>query len=313
MKNLSRTAKSIVFMVIGLVINLSLAIVKFYVGYASGSLTIVMDSINNFLDLAFNSVAVIAFIIVLRKPNKEMPFGYGRAEYVASFLLSLFIIGSGGYFLIRSLQNIMIPVNLVFRWVYIVLLIVSILVKIGMGLLLSWANKEIRSNVFKGVILDSFIDSIITFLALLGFVLSKYMITLDSIFGIIISLIFIGFGIKILVDNFLVVLGKENFELSQKELLKSSILECCAVKEIRELVYHDYGFGKIIAIAKVALNENKDIEITNDENVIGEQLLEDTESTGNYKCLNVFEEISKLKLELEKKFKIELIFDIFGD
>ncbi len=281
MKNFTRIKKSIIFMAIGLVVNLALALSKLYVGLASGSLTIVMDSVNNFIDLVFNGVAVLAFVIISRKSSKEMPYGYGRAEYLASFLLSLFILFSGIFFLIRSLQNIMIPVNLIYQWSYIVILIVSIIMKIAMGFLFARANKSIRSNVFKGVTLDSFIDSIITFLALLGFVLSKYLITLDAIFGIIISLIFIALGIKMIVDNLLIVLGKDTFNEESKEILYKSLKECLGVKEIKSISYHDYGFGKIIAVAKILSEKDS------------------------------YKEILQVKKELEERLKIELVVDIF--
>ncbi|HQC55287.1 MAG TPA: cation diffusion facilitator family transporter [Clostridia bacterium] len=270
-------------MAIGLAVNLALALSKLYVGLSSGSLTIIMDSVNNFIDLVFNIVAVIAFIVVSKKSSKEMPHGYGRAEYLASFLLSLFIFFSGCFFFIRSLQNIMIPVNLIFQWTYIVILIVSIIAKIAMGFLLAWANKEIKSNVFKGVILDSFVDAVITFLALLGFVLSKYLIRLDAIFGIVISLIFIGLGIKMIADNLLIVLGKDNFNEESKKVLYETLIKCPGIKEVKSLSYHDYGFGKITAVAKISTEEDS------------------------------YEDIANVKKDLENKFAIELIIDIFDN
>lgn len=278
---LSRPRKSAMYMLIGLLFNLAMALAKFFIGFSSGSLTIIIDSINNFIDVVFNFVATIAFFIVAAKESEEMPLGYGRAEYLASFLLSIFISASGVYFLFRSISSIIAPASLFFDVRYMVILIVSVLAKIGMGLLFAYANKDIKSYVFKGVVVDSFIDASITTLVILAFYLSKFRLVIDSVFGIIISIIFIILGVKLFSVGFKSVLGKDHFDESYKGKIKDAILNCPGVKELVSIVYHDYGFAKIQVVAKVFLNAE-------DDNI----------------C-----EISKLKTQLKKEYKVDLLID----
>lgn len=264
MKNriqLGRAQKSTIYMLIGLIFNLAMALAKFYVGYSSGSLTIVIDSINNFIDVVFNVIATIAFVIIAFKPSKEVPQGYGRTEYLASFILSLLVVFSGVYFLFRSIRNIIVPTSLFYQWQYMIILVVSIIAKIGMGFLFAYANKEIKSNVFKGVIIDSFIDSAITTLAILGFYFSQYRLVVDSVFGIIISTAFIFVGIKLFSISFKHIIGKDTLDDDKKNKISKFISDRDFVKEIKSLIYHDYGFGKIQLVIKLDVLSNDDTDI----------------------------------------------------
>ena len=73
--------------VVGIVANVFLAGFKAVIGLLSNSIAIVLDAVNNLSDALSSVITIIGTRIAGRKPDKEHPYGHGRAEYLTAAII----------------------------------------------------------------------------------------------------------------------------------------------------------------------------------------------------------------------------------
>jgi divalent metal cation (Fe/Co/Zn/Cd) transporter len=76
---------------LGIGFNLTLFGAKLAIGILSGSVAILSDAFNNISDTGSSVVALIGMRVSARRPDREHPFGHGRAEYVSALIVSMMI------------------------------------------------------------------------------------------------------------------------------------------------------------------------------------------------------------------------------
>ncbi len=91
---------------IGIVVNAALAVAKIVVGVLDSSFAVISDGIDSGTDIVTSTVALIAAYVSLRPPDRRFPFGYGRAETVATKLLAFFIFFSGFQLVVAAVRNL---------------------------------------------------------------------------------------------------------------------------------------------------------------------------------------------------------------
>ena len=75
---LNRNKKIIQTSMIGILANVFLSIFKIIVGFASNSIAIIMDAVNNMSDVASSVVTIVGTKLASKLPDKKHPFGHGR-------------------------------------------------------------------------------------------------------------------------------------------------------------------------------------------------------------------------------------------
>lgn len=86
--------------------NLSLALFKAFIGYVSGSKAILGDALFSFKDFIAALVVVIGIKVSGKPADDQHPYGHGKVEYVALFLISAGLIVSTIFLLIHSIIDI---------------------------------------------------------------------------------------------------------------------------------------------------------------------------------------------------------------
>jgi len=126
--------------------NGALAALKLIVGFLSGSFAVIADGIDSTTDIASSLVVLLAARIISRPPNVKFPYGYKKADAVATKVLSFVIFFAGaqlGYSTIRILlegSTMDTPSSLAI-WVTII----SIFGKLGLTLVLYRTGKKVDS------------------------------------------------------------------------------------------------------------------------------------------------------------------------
>ncbi len=79
--------------VLGLVLiaNLTVASVKFAVGFVIGSLALVADAIHSLLDASSNIVGLVGITAAAKPPDRGHPYGHRRFESVASLVIGVLV------------------------------------------------------------------------------------------------------------------------------------------------------------------------------------------------------------------------------
>lgn len=95
---------------LGLTVNLILAVVKAIGGVLSGSAALLADAGHSAADVA-NNVLVLASLIYARRPADEThPYGHDRAEVLAAIASSFLLAGAGLFFGWDSIQKLIVGV-----------------------------------------------------------------------------------------------------------------------------------------------------------------------------------------------------------
>ena len=149
-------------------VNLVLGIVKVLAGIYTNSLAIVTDGVNNFGDVVSNAGAAIGFGVENKPPTRRFPGGFGRVEYVVTFLMALIIVAVGGGFAYSAMDRIFYHPVVTFAWTQFGIVAATIAVKVGLAVMFRLAGKKFPSGVLSAQTTDSVLDACITTFALLG-------------------------------------------------------------------------------------------------------------------------------------------------
>ncbi len=244
-----RAKKSLILIAVGIAINVVLASIKMYVGLSVNSLVIMLDATNSFLDIITGIVTLVVFVMLLVPRSESAPYGYGRGEYLAGFVVAVTAVVMGGLFFIRSINRLAMPEPVYFGWQNCVLIAVCVPLKLAMGLGYYFANKKIKSKALRAIMLDSFLDTAITTTSLVSFAISANVdYAVDAIFGIVMSIVIIAVAIKMVVDNVkAIVIGDASIEE------RDAVEQACKARgvEYRNLTLHDYGYGSRVGSVRV--------------------------------------------------------------
>ena len=114
-------------------VNFVLGVMKVLAGVWTNSLSILTDGVNNFGDVLSNAGAAVGFAVEKKAPTKRFPGGFGRVEYVVSFVMAIIIMAVGGGFMYSALDRVFYHPVVTFAWTQFGIVAATIVVKIGLG------------------------------------------------------------------------------------------------------------------------------------------------------------------------------------
>lgn len=236
---------------VGIVCNLLLCVGKFLAGIFSGSLSISADAVNNLSDASSSIINLIGFKLSEKSADREHPYGHGRYEYLAGFMVAALIIVIGAELLRDSIIKIIKPTEVLFDVLPIVVLSVSILVKLWMMIFYLKIARRISSDTLKASAADSRNDVFSTSAVLAALIISHFSgINLDGIMGAIVAVVILISGIGLVKEAINPLLGKAPSE-EIVEKIREKILSYDGVIGTHDLMIHDYGPGRIFASVHV--------------------------------------------------------------
>jgi cation diffusion facilitator family transporter len=187
----SRAAIIKVASVTALIGNFILAALKIITGITAESLAVLGDGIDSSMDILIAVMALIVASVIARPADKSHPWGHGRAETVATALLSMVLFFAGGQLILNSLYKLILGVKPeVPGRAALVVTIVSIAGK----MLLSWSQyllgKKAGSAMLKANAKNMAGDVITSagVLVGLGFSLYLHIGTIDLVTAILVGL-----------------------------------------------------------------------------------------------------------------------------
>lgn len=255
-----RTRRAVLTVLAGGAVNLILFFVKLYIGLASNSLAILTDAVNNLSDSAGFAIAALGFSAVSRKADGVFSYGYGRAEYLADFVVAAIVCLVGASFLYKAVERFVLPYLMTFTWGYFAVIAATVAVKILLGFFFRHSNKRIDSGVLKGASLDSFLDAGITIMSLTGFALNRYSkLRLDAVFGLVIGVLMMLNGLKLLFSAAKKLLGTR-LPTETEKAVADICASCSGSVEVRSLALHDYGAENKQLVIEVVFTNEKDFD-----------------------------------------------------
>ena len=126
-ENLHPTIRGIRSTVLGIFISLGLAIVKGVTGILGNSYALIADAIESTADVFTSGILLIGLKTSLKPPDKEHPYGHGKAESLAALVISLGLLCAAGIIIKESIENIVTPHKNPAAYTLIVLILVIVI------------------------------------------------------------------------------------------------------------------------------------------------------------------------------------------
>ena len=244
---------------LGIGFNLTLFAMKLAIGILSGSVAILSDAFNNISDTGSSLVALIGMRMAARRPDREHPFGHGRAEYISALIVAMMIFVVATELLKESVKKLVAPEPIQVSLPMLLALGASILIKLFMFGYNRALGRRIDSSVLFAAASDSMNDVIVTTMIVISaFLGTRYGWNVDAPAGILVSLFIFYGGFKIAREVISLILGqKPDPELVRK--ITQMVLSGNGIAGVHDLIVHDYGPGRLMASVHAEVDEGADI------------------------------------------------------
>jgi len=111
---------------LGMITNALLALVKLLAGVLGNSYALIADAVESSADIFSSLIVWGGLRIASRAPDDDYPFGYGKAETVASATVALMLIGAAVGIAVEAFREIRTPHHAPAPWTLVVLVAVVI-------------------------------------------------------------------------------------------------------------------------------------------------------------------------------------------
>ena len=195
--------------ILGIIGNLFLFIIKLLVGFMSKSEAMIADTFNSGGDIFSSLITFIGNKIASVPSDEDHNLGHGKAEYIYSMLISIFMIIVSFTIIKSSIISLIYNKKYIFSKYLIIVCIVTITIKL---FLYFYTNKIARSD--KNLLMeanskDHINDIFLTSLNLFSVLFAKYGIYyFDGIIGLFISMWIIITSLKIFKQSYDVLMDK---------------------------------------------------------------------------------------------------------
>jgi cation diffusion facilitator family transporter len=213
---------------IGIIGNSILAIIKLIVGFISGSFAVIGDGIDSANDVATFFVSLFAAKIMIKPPNKTYPYGYKRAEAIATNIIAFVIFFVGAQLLISSVKEIFADTpHEIPSMLAIYITIISIFGKALLAAIQFRIGKRAKSNLLIANAKNMKNDILLSASVLTGLFFTFYLKipVIDLILAILVSLWIIKVALEILIKT-----NRELMDGMKNQDLYAAIIE--AAEEI---------------------------------------------------------------------------------
>lgn len=248
--------------IVGILANLLLSALKFTFGILSSSMAIMADAFNNLSDAGSSVMAIISFRISAKPADRDHPFGHARIEYIGAMIVSFLIMLVGAELFIGSVEKMLdkSAAKPDFSYITVAVLIISILIKLLLGLFYIGIAKVINSSVLKATGVDSIMDTVSTSAVLASALVVKFtnLAILDAIVGLLVSAFIVFTGLKILLETKNSILGEAPVEETVKAI-EEIVYSYPEALGIHDLMVHNYGPKNLVASLHVEVDGSGDI------------------------------------------------------
>lgn len=255
-----RTAYGVLASIVGIFCNVFLFIVKFTVGLVVHSVSVTADAFNNLSDAGSSIISFVGVKLASKPADEDHPFGHGRMEYIAALVVSFLVLEVGFTFLKDSFGKIQSPQEMNFQLLSVVILILSIGVKLWLGIFNRKLGERIDSKVMMAVFTDSMGDVLTTTATIFSLVFFRFTgINVDGIIGIGVALVVMWAGVGIAKDTLEPLLGEAVDEEDYRKI-KEFVEGYEGVVGSHDLIVHNYGPNRSMASIHAEVPNNVNIE-----------------------------------------------------
>ncbi len=201
---------------ISIVTNGLLFALKYWAGFVTGSLALMADAWHTLSDSLSSIIVLVGTKISSKPPDKEHPFGHGRAELIASIIIGVILALIGFEFAKDSIARLMNHESVVFGKFAIWVTAISVIVKEALAQFSFWASRKTANTSLKADGWHHRSDAISSLIILVGIFSGKYFWWIDGVLGLVVAILIFYAAYEIIKEGTDPLLG----EIPDKNLLQ---------------------------------------------------------------------------------------------
>ncbi|RHP42150.1 MULTISPECIES: cation diffusion facilitator family transporter [unclassified Clostridium] len=257
-----RTAYGMLASILGICCNLFLFSSKLFAGFLVNSISVMADAFNNLSDAASSIIGFVGVRMAEKPADEEHPFGHGRMEYIAAFVVAFLVVQVGFSLLKTAVEKILHPETLSFSLFSVGILVFSVLVKLWMASYNRKLGKKIHSTVMMATAADSLGDVGATSATIVSLLVFRFFhINIDGIIGLVVSVLVLIAGINIAKDTLAPLLG-EAIDSEVYKKISDFVESYDGIIGSHDLIVHNYGPSRSMASIHAEVPSKVDIEVS---------------------------------------------------
>ncbi|WLV24078.1 cation diffusion facilitator family transporter [Aciduricibacillus chroicocephali] len=251
---------------VGIIVNAFLTILKAVGGVLSGSRALIADALHSASDIVGSIVVLLAVKIANRPPDREHPYGHGKAENVASLIVAILLIIVGAEVAYSSGKIFFGERPVPPGKLALAIIIISILIKEVLFHYKYRLGKKYNSTALITEAWHHRSDSLSSLAALIGIGAAilggkfniPWLLYGDAVAGLAVSLIVVKVGYSLAKESSLVIMEK----VLDDESVEPYIHTACSIDGVRRVdTIHARTHGSYLVIdLKLGINPDLSIE-----------------------------------------------------
>lgn len=246
--------------IIGIAANIVLSAFKAFVGFATNSIAVTLDAVNNLSDALSSVITIVGAKLSNKLPDKKHPLGYGRIEYLSAMVVAAIVLYAGGTSAVESVKKIIHPEAADYSTVSLVIIASAVVVKLVLGKFVKRQGERVNSGALVASGADALFDAILSLSVLASaivFILTG--ISLEAYVGLVISGFIIKSGVGMLIETLDDILGKRaDGDLVKK--IKKLLTEEPQVHGAYDVILNNYGPDKFLGSVHLELPDTMTVE-----------------------------------------------------
>ncbi len=244
----------------GILINFVFVVVKGLIGALSGSISVLVDAVNNMTDVLSSVVTLLGVKLARKKPDKEHPHGHGRVEYIAAITVGIIILMVGISAIVASAPKISNPEIADYSLPAVIVIFITVIIKLVFGKYLRKLGKSTKSRSLEGTGIDAMFDALLTAGTLVGVGVSMvFKISIDGIIGVVIAAFIVKSAVNLIREGLTDLIGRradEGITRRVREIIKASD----KVEGVLKLVLYDYGPEDVSGAAQIEVKQTMSVD-----------------------------------------------------
>lgn len=237
--------------VAGVVLAATLLLLKSLATVLTGSISILSDALNSFLDLFSYSAIHLAVRMQNVAPDVDHPFGHRRAEPLAGLIIAILAAVLGFNILREAITSLATDHAVVLAPAALVVMTIAVGSKVVMAILYRTASRRTGSPAMEASYVDTRNDILASSIAFVGFFLGGHW---DSVAALLVGVWVIYSGTRVGLENIHYLMGRAPAAEVQEEI-RSAALRVPGVKDVPFLRAHFVG-DRVDAELHVTVDED---------------------------------------------------------
>ncbi len=236
-------------------VNTLLFILKLAVWWLTASIALLADSIHTLADSVTSVVVLVGAYVSRRPPDREHPFGHGRAELVSALIIAVLLGVAAFEFGKSSFLRVFTPEILSVPWWAAALIAVSVLVKEWLSRFAFTLAEASGSKALEADAWHHKTDVLATLLVVVAMVAARFgLVWVDGVMGVTVSGVILWAAVRIAKESVTPLLGEAPTEEELAEI-ETQALEVDGVRGVHDIIVHKYGETRIISLHVETLDD----------------------------------------------------------